>query len=104
MNKIPYLIHGNTLRSHDAALLDDTDDPREALVESAIQTISTEVYVAVGDVEMHLAGWQDPDHWAEDWAAKLEVDVDDVDEAVAGLLASVITAQAPLPLPPAVDA
>jgi hypothetical protein len=37
---------------------------------------------------MHLAAWQDPEHWATDWAEELGVPFDDAPDAVAALLAA----------------
>ena len=81
MKRVEYRVAGLLTGTHDSAVVLPGEDPREALVEAAIQTISTDVKITVGDVTMHLAAWQDPDHWAEDWA---EAGVEDVDALVAG--------------------
>lgn len=86
MRKLEFLLANGGGRSHDAALVSSDEDPREALIEAAIQHVSTEVEITVGGVTMHLAGWQDPDHWSEDWAERLGVDHDDVDAAVEALI------------------
>lgn len=95
MKKVEFLIgqeHGR--RHHDAAIVLGDEVAREALVEAAIQGISTEVWIEVGGVNMHLAAWQDPDHWSEDWARVLDVDLDDVEEAVAALIDGAIVEDA----------
>lgn len=89
--RISYFIGGSTFRCHDAAIILDGEDPLEQLIESVIQTISTEVMVTVGEVTMHLAAWQDPDHWSDDWAEK-GIDPDDVH----GLVAAAQTPAQPL--------
>ena len=91
MKKIEFLVGGFNLRSHDAAIVSSDEEPRDALVEAVIQNISTDVLITVGGVEMHLAAWLDPDHWGEDWAEKLGVDLDDATEAVEALLDGAIT-------------
>jgi hypothetical protein len=89
VTRLPYTLPkvqvGNVY--NEAVILAD-EDPRATLVESVVQDLSTDVIVKVGDVEMHLAGWQDPDHWSEDWAEKLGIDSDDAASAVDELLAS----------------
>lgn len=64
------------------------DDPLETLIESAIQTISTDVRIKVGEVEMHLAAWQDPDHWEEDWLETHGLSPEDVHALVEGAVSS----------------
>lgn len=91
MNKIPFLVGGWRRMTHrDAAILLAGEDPRDTLVDAVIQNIATDIEVTVGDVTMFLAAWQDPEHWSEDWAKKLGIDMDDVPEAVDELLASVV--------------
>lgn len=80
--KINYYVGGTTMRCHDAAYILDGDDPLEQLIEAVIQTISTDIEITCGDVKMHLAAWQDPDHWSEDWLA-IGIHPDDVADFVA---------------------
>lgn len=51
----------------DAAYVSLGQDVRDALVESVVQGISTDLYVTIGGTRMFLAAWQDPEHWAEQW-------------------------------------
>lgn len=65
--RINYFIGGSPFRCHDAAIILDGEDPLEELIAAVIQTISTDIEVTCGGVTMHLAAWQDPEHWSEDW-------------------------------------
>lgn len=97
MDKIVYHIGGHTMRARDAALVSGDEDPREALVEAAIQTISTEIEIEAGGVKMHLAAWIDPDHWSDDWREALGLDdPDEAAECVDALLAEAMTEYVPL--------
>lgn len=87
MNKVIYNISGTTLRCRDSAIIIDGEEPLEQMIESAIQTISTDVEITCGGITMHLAAWRDPEHWSEDWAEK-GIDPDDVP----GLVAAQVTA------------
>lgn len=73
----------------DAALIDaGTEDATDDLVRQVMDDISTDLQVTVGGVTMFLAAWQDPDHWATDWAEQLDVEREDVPDAIAALLKS----------------
>lgn len=72
--------------STDCAYLFEDEDPLASLVGSVVQDIATEVMVTVSGVTMHLAAWQDPDHWADDW--REAAGDEDVAEFIAGLLAA----------------
>lgn len=50
-----------------SALVLTDEDPREAIVEQVMQDLSIQIMVTVGGVTTHLAAWQDPDHWEDDW-------------------------------------
>jgi hypothetical protein len=68
MRRISFYIRGHQgRRAHDAALISDTEDPMEALVEAAIQHISTDVELELGGKTIFLAMLQDPEHWSSDW-------------------------------------
>lgn len=82
MTKISFFVSGSLTRCHDAAIVSEGEEPLEALVEAAVQTISTDVEIKCGDVTMHLAAWRDPYHWSEDWEA-IGIDPDDVPSIVA---------------------
>lgn len=75
----------------DVAYLNEGDDPGEELKSSIIEAVHLDIEVTISDVTMPLAMWEDPDHWAEDWATKLSVELDDAPEAVAALIASATT-------------
>lgn len=81
MQRIPFFRDGRVGRAHDAAYVASGEEPRSALVEAVIGSVSTNIEVRVGSVTMHLAAWMDPDHWAEEWGA---AGVADVDELLAG--------------------
>lgn len=89
MNKLGYNVTGS-VRCHDALVVLPGEDLQEAFLESVVQTMSVDIQVTVGDVTMHLAAWQDPAHWGEDWRDRLGCDLEDADEAVAELLASAV--------------
>jgi hypothetical protein len=93
MRKLRYsLARFSTLPMSDAALLDEDDagDLNEALAMSVLDSISTDIEVTVGGVTMFLAAWRDPEHWSQDWAEKLGVDMDDAAERVDALLAEAV--------------
>lgn len=68
MRRLPFSLERSiTLPAADQAYLSDGQDPVEGLIEAVVQAISTDLFVRVGDVRMHLAAWEDPDHWEDDW-------------------------------------
>lgn len=82
MRKVEFSIGGSITRARDAAYIVGDEDPLETLIDAALQSISTDVEITVGGVTMHLAAWQDPDMWSEDWREK-DIDLDDVPGLVA---------------------
>ena len=90
MRQIVFDVGGATMRSHDSGIVLAGEDPRDVLVESVVQNVATSIEVTVGDVTMHLAAWQDPDHWAEDWAAKLGIDLEAAADAVDEMVAAAV--------------
>jgi hypothetical protein len=90
MRKLSYLIERTTvMAAHDAVILLDGDDLQEALGEAVLQFLGTEIELEIGGQKMHLAGWLDPEHWSEDWEAKLGPD-DDIAGKVWDLLAGAV--------------
>lgn len=87
MNKLDFYVGGTTMRCHDAAIILEGDDPLATMIESAIGAISTDVEITCGGITMHLAAWQDPDQWSEDWEAK-GINPDDVSGLVAAAVRS----------------
>lgn len=86
--KIPFKIERATIgASHDSAIVVNDEDPSRALAVAAMRSIGTDVEITIGTTTMFLAAWEDPEHWAEDWAEKLDVDLDDVPEVVARIIA-----------------
>lgn len=83
MSKVEFLVDGNITRARDAAYLVGDDDPLRALIESARETVSTQIMVTCAGVTMHLAAWEDPEYWADDWAEK-GIEPDEVYTLVAG--------------------
>lgn len=83
--KISFNIGGHLMGAHDSALILDDEDPRKALVEAAIQTVSTDIEITAGGVTLHLAAWDDPDHWSEEWEEALGEGCDP-EEFIKGLL------------------
>lgn len=92
MSQLHFTIEGG-VHGHrsDAAYLNDNDNVTEELDRAIWQAIHLNVEVTIGDVTMPAAMWEDPEHWAEDWAEKLSVDLDDAPGAVASILANAIT-------------
>lgn len=85
MRKIPFKIPRTTVERSGEAWASDGDDVCEAIVETVIGDISTDIEIEVGGVTMHLAAWRDPYHWSEDWAEALGgVDFDDWVEGLEG--------------------
>lgn len=70
--------------------LDEDEDLTTELIEAAHQSIGTDLEVTVSGVTMFIAAWEDPDHWASDWAEKLGISYDDVPDAVAALLTAAV--------------
>jgi hypothetical protein len=89
--RLPFTTDLNSNLGHaDEAIILPTDDHRTALIEACWQGISTHLNITVGDVTMHAAAWEDPDHWAEDWAEKLGCDYDEAPGAVDALLEAAV--------------
>lgn len=87
MRRFRFVIEpGYSLRSGDVAHVADDADPLAGIIESAIDNLGTEVLLKIGDVTMHLAAWQDPEHWADDW--REHAGGEDPVEFVAALVAS----------------
>lgn len=75
---------------NDAAYPGPDEALSEALAVAVMQSIGTDLEVTVGGVTMFLAAWEDPEHWATDWAEKLGVEHADAPAAVAAILASAV--------------
>jgi hypothetical protein len=84
--RIKYTTRGHLMPTADSAYVSEDEDPRTRLIESVVGTISTDVEVTAGGVTLHLAAWQDPDHWSEEWTEALGEDPD-VEGFIAGLAA-----------------
>lgn len=92
MKRLPFRIaKGRLMGCSDAAYLDENEPLTGGLVAAAVQALSTDIFITVADHTMFLAAWEDPEHWAEDWAQELGVDFDAVPAAVEALLAGVVT-------------
>ena len=88
MQKIRFSIEKSYVgASTNVAYVADGETPFEALSDAVMEDIRTDLMVTVSGVTMFLAAWQDPDHWASDWAEKLGVDFDEAPGAVENLLA-----------------
>lgn len=81
------MIHG----SHDSAFLLDGESTIEALHIAIWDAVRLDVYVTIGDHTAPAALWEDPEHWAEDWAELLSISLDEAPEAVFAILADAIT-------------
>jgi hypothetical protein len=68
MKRLRYTVEGRVTPAADAALIIGDDDYVTEFLRSVIDTISIDLNVTVGGVTMFYAAWQDPAHWAEDWA------------------------------------
>jgi hypothetical protein len=68
MDKIPFMVERSTTRrAHDAATVFDNEDPHELLVDCMVDAVATDLMFTAGGVTLHLAAWQDPDHWSDEW-------------------------------------
>lgn len=86
MSKLKYKIERSTVMAAlSSAIVLADEDPRAALVQDALTAISTDVNITAGGVTLHLAAWQDPDHWSQEWAEALGEDAD-VESFIAGLV------------------
>jgi len=83
MKKIDFLVRDPGHQYHDAAIVLADEDPRQALIDAAISSLSTDIELTLGEVTIHLAAIIDPEHWEEDWRA---VGVEDAEEFIAGLV------------------
>ena len=91
MSKLRYRVALTTgIGFTDVAYVRDADDPAEALSESILQNLSTDVDVTIAGVTMFLAAWMDPGHWSTDWAEKLGIPVEKVHDAVVDLFAKAV--------------
>lgn len=79
---IAFKVSGRIMPARDEAHVEVGQDPCVALVEAVVQAIGTDVEVEAGGVALHLAAWQDPDHWASEWKKK---GIDDPYEFIEGL-------------------
>lgn len=70
----------HTLGAHDRAYVLDGEDPQTVLGETVMQDLSRDIWVTVGGVRNHLAAWQDPAHWGDDWAEVAGVDYNTDDD------------------------
>jgi hypothetical protein len=75
---------------YDKAYVDDGQDPAEALVQAAYESLSTDLEITVAGVTLFAAAWLDPDHWAEEWAEALSCDRGDAPGEAAALIASAL--------------
>lgn len=78
------------MASTNVAYLSGDDDVLEGIIETALQDISTDIVLTIGGATCHLAAWQDPEHWAEDWR-ELAGD-EDIDEFILNALRASIEA------------
>jgi hypothetical protein len=86
-SKLRFKTEGASLMpTGDAAIVNSGEDLTEILAAAVIDTLSTSLFVTVGEVSMFFDAWRNPQLWAADWAAKLAVEEDDVEEAVWALL------------------
>lgn len=91
MRKLEFQVERTIVVNHtDAAYLIDGDDVTETLNDAMWNAVYLDIHITIGGVTMPAALWSDPDHWAEDWADELKIDLDDVSETVAGILAEAI--------------
>jgi hypothetical protein len=70
------------------AWVGDDGDVGKAIGNEVLDQLRTQLNVTIGGHTMHLAAWEDPEHWSEDWAKLLEVDPDDVRDVVDEILQS----------------
>lgn len=87
MLRIPFKVERSIIMaSADAAYFaPGRHDACEALCEAVMQNISTDVEITAGGVTLHLAAWQDPDHWSSDWAKQ---GIDDPHAFIFGLVSN----------------
>jgi hypothetical protein len=85
MGMLKYSIGGRLMPGWCSAIVLDGEDPGTALVEDVVQAIGTDVLVTAGGVTLHLAAWEDPAHWSEEWREK---GIEEPYEFIAGLVRS----------------
>jgi hypothetical protein len=91
MRQLPFKIERSMLGGvRDAAYLSDGEDMSTALRDAMWEAVRLNVLITIGGVMMPATMWEDPEHWAEDWAAELGVGLDEAPEAVATIIATSI--------------
>ncbi len=74
------------MRCVDAAVFgDDEELTTQAVADAVVQTISTDIKIDLGGVEVFLAMLQDPEHWEDDWR-ELGIELDDLDAFLGSLI------------------
>ncbi len=69
--KVRFVVERSTVGGiTDLARVVDGEDPVEAIVAAAMDSLGVDVRLTVSGVTMHLAAWRDPEHWADDWREK----------------------------------
>lgn len=84
--RVPFRVAHRGLGAHDSALIAPHEETLPAFLEAVVQSVAIDIDITVAGVTMHLAGWQDPEHWAEEWGEVSGGEWEDVCEYVAGLL------------------
>lgn len=90
MGNIQFTVTGRVYPVRDTAMILESEDPHEELVRAIIQCISTDIEIEAGGVTLFLAAWQDPQHWSQEWAEALKVDVDEAPEAAEEFIAGLV--------------
>lgn len=88
MKRIDFDLECGALSASDGAYVGAGEAVTDALREAIWQAVRLDVNVTVGKVTMPAAMWEDPEHWAEDWAHKLGVPLGAASAEVAILLSA----------------
>lgn len=89
MRKLRFKLQSASLMASSSSyLLTDDEDIIEGLTAGVLDMIATDLFITVSGVTQHLAAWQAPDHWADDWAQTLGVPAEDAQQAVEELLSA----------------
>jgi hypothetical protein len=70
----------------DITYITDDDDVFQTLRDAMWDGVHLDVHITIDGVTVPAMMWEDPEHWADDWAEMLGIDHEDVVDTVAGLL------------------
>jgi hypothetical protein len=87
MRKVEFLVEKTIVRNaYDAAYLSDDENVLYSLQQAVWQHVRMDIDITISGVTMPADAWEDPEHWADEWARELKVKSEDVLSGVLELL------------------